>query len=71
MRILGVILVFLGLLGLGYREFKSITESQRHAEPNAGKAIRADENTLQIPPVLGGIAVVSGLILLVSSTRKV
>jgi len=55
MRILGMILVIAGALALGCQEFLS---NKREAGWNVA-----------IPPVMGGIAVTSGLILITSSLK--
>jgi len=55
MRILGMILVIIGALALGCQEFLS---SKREAGWNVA-----------IPPVMGGISVTSGLILITSALK--
>ncbi len=69
MRIVGIVLVILGALALGYGGFTYVT---RDKVVDAGPVqITADrEKTVWIPPVVGGIAVVGGLILLASGSRK-
>ena len=56
MRFVGMTLVMLGGLALGYHGF-------RHVASN-------DRDPLAVPPVASGIAVVSGLLLLASSGRR-
>jgi len=69
MRVLGIILVVLGALGLGYQGFTYVTKEK---VVDAGPVqVSADkEHNVWIPPVVGGIAVVSGLILLATGGRK-
>ena len=69
MRLLGIILIVLGALALGYQGFTYVT---RESVVDAGPIqITADrEKTVWIPPVVGAIAVVGGLALLVTSGRK-
>jgi len=68
-RIVGIVLVILGALALGYGGFTYIT---REKVVDAGPVqVTADrEKTVWIPPVVGGIAVVGGLILLATNGRK-
>jgi hypothetical protein len=66
MRIIGLILVLLGGLALGYQGF--VHAGGRSGEAGAGPAARQREE-LSIPPVVSGIAVVSGLLLLASARR--
>ena len=69
MRMIGLIIVILGGLALGYGGFTYIT---REKIVDAGPIqITADkENTVWIPPVVGGVAVAGGLLLMVVGGRK-
>jgi len=69
MRILGIVLVVLGALALGYGGFSYVT---REKVVDAGPVqVTADrQKTVWIPPVVGGIAVVGGLILIATSGRR-
>lgn len=67
MRMIGLILVLLGGLSLGYREYESRTLDVEPPEANQSATI----NESWYPtPVAGGIALVSGLLLLASSSRR-
>ena len=64
MRTIGLILVLLGALMLGYQGFAS-------AEREPFKLAAEDKGqNVAIPPVLGGIAVTGGLILFVSGLKR-
>lgn len=67
MRIVGIILVALGLLGLWWQGF-----AQSDAAGAEGVSATSDgkRQTIWVPPVVSGIAVVSGLILLASYGRR-
>jgi len=69
MRILGLILVIAGALALGYQGFSYVS---RDKIVDAGPVqVSADrEHTVWIPPVVGGIAVAAGLVLMVVGGRK-
>lgn len=68
MRLLAIALIILGALVLGYQGFTYVS---REKVVDAGPIqISADrEKTVWIPPVVGGIAVVAGLVLLASGKR--
>lgn len=70
MRLIGIILIALGALSLGYGGF---TYMSREKVVDAGPIqVSADrEKYVFIPPVVGGIAVVAGLAMLVSGKRDV
>jgi len=69
MRMLGLILVILGALALGYQGFTYVT---REKIVDAGPVqVSADkEKTVWIPPVVGGIGVAAGLVLMIVGGGK-
>jgi hypothetical protein len=72
MRAVGFILVLLGALVLGSGWFDRAPRGANPPAPNAGQQSdpTANEEAVWVPPVLGGIAVVSGLVLLASTGRR-
>ncbi len=69
MRVLAIVLVILGALALGYQGFTYVVHEPVD-QVGSLKVTTERQKTVWIPPVVGGIAIVSGLILLVSSTRR-
>ena len=67
MRFVGLILVMLGGLALGYQGFTHVADERPAGV--AEEAGRARE-TPTVPPVASGIAMVSGLLLLASGGRR-
>lgn len=67
-RIVGIILIALGALGLGWQGFNRATAEG--GESGTGETAREQRRTIWVPPVVSGIAVVSGLILLASHGRR-
>ena len=68
MKALGLILVILGALGLGLPE---LGETGKKLVVSDGASASASEKTLKaIPPVVSGIAVTSGLILMASAIKR-
>jgi len=68
-RILGLILVILGALALGYQSFTDAVAEKARDNGPIPVAIEK-EKTVFIPPVVGGIVVVCGLLLLATGNRK-
>lgn len=68
MRIIGIVLVVVGIAGLAYGGF---SWTRQKTVLDAGPvSIKTDKReTLPIPPIVGGICVVAGLALLVTSKR--
>lgn len=62
MRTLGIVLVALGALALGIGSFTYVTRG------DAGRA--QVRKTVWIPPVVSGIVVVSGLLLIAIGSRR-
>jgi hypothetical protein len=69
MRVVGIILVVLGALGLGHQGFTYMT-TEKVVDAGPLEVSREKQNTVWIPPLAGGIALVSGLLLLATGGRK-
>jgi hypothetical protein len=69
MRVVGIVLVVLGALGLAYQGFTYVTK-EKVADAGSVEVSREKVNTVWIPPAASGIALVSGLILLAAGGRK-
>jgi hypothetical protein len=69
MRILGIILIVVGAIGLLYGGF---TYTRRRDTVRLGpmSATIEQRESVPIPPILGGIAVVAGVALLLVGRRK-
>jgi hypothetical protein len=68
-RIVGIVLVILGALALGYGGFPYATQ-EKVVDARPVEAAVEREKPVSIPPVVGGIAVVGGLILLATNGRQ-
>jgi hypothetical protein len=69
MRILAIVLIILGLLGLLYQGFTYVVP-EKVLDAGPFKVFAEKEKTVWIPPVVGGVALVSGVALLALSGRK-
>ena len=69
MRILGIILIVLGALGLAYGGF-SYTRRRETVSLGPISATVTQRESVPIPPILGGIALVAGIALLFVGRRK-
>jgi uncharacterized membrane protein len=67
--IIGILLIIIGVIVLAYGGF---TYTKREKVIDAGPLqVSADkEKTVPLPPVLGGLCVVGGIVLLVAGSRK-
>ncbi len=66
---IGVILIVLGVLALAYQGI-TYTTHEKVLEVGPIKATTAKERTIPIPPVVGGLALAAGVVLLVVGSRK-
>ena len=67
--IVGVVLIVLGVAALAYQ---GVTYTKRDTVVDIGPlhATADHQKTVPIPPIIGGIAVVGGLVLLVAGMRR-
>jgi len=67
--IIGIILIVIGVVGFALGGF-SFTKKEKVLDVGPIEATADDEKTVPIPPLLAGIALVSGVVLVVASARK-
>lgn len=67
--IIGVILILLGVLALVYPKI-SYTDRKKVIDLGPIQATAKTEKTIPISPLVGGIAVVSGLVLILAGGRR-
>jgi uncharacterized membrane protein YidH (DUF202 family) len=69
MRIFGIVLIVLGLVALLYG---GISWTQREKVVDAGpiEVTREDRESLPIPPIVGGLILTAGVVLVVVSRRR-
>ncbi len=68
-KILGVILVVLGLIGLAWGSF-SYTTKEKIVDVGPIEASRDKQHNVSIPPIAGAIAVIGGIVLLVAGRKN-
>ena len=69
MRLAGIVLVVLGVLALAYGGF-SYTKREKIIDIGPIEATAETRESVPLPPILGGAALVGGILLLVVSGRK-
>lgn len=68
-NIIGIVLIVVGILVLSYQGI-TYTETERVAEVNippvaSFKVVQDKTKTIPLPPILGGLCIVAGVVLLV------
>ena len=69
LQILGVALLVLGLVSLAYQGI-TFTKTEKVLEGEPITATKEKKETSPLPPVLGGLALVGGVVLLVAGARR-
>jgi hypothetical protein len=67
--LLGLILVVLGALALAYQGI-TYTTHKKVLDIGPIEATETEHKTIPLPPILGGIALVGGIVLLVAGSKK-
>ena len=67
--IIAVILIAIGVVSLAYQGI-TYTTREKVLEVGPIKATAEKEKTLPLPPILGGLALAGGVVLLVAATRR-
>jgi len=67
--IIGVILIVLGVVALAYQGI-TYTTNEKVVDLGPLKVEAKREKTIPLPPVLGGLALVGGIVLVIVGNRK-
>ncbi len=70
MKMLGIILIIIGIVAFAYQ---GITYTSREKVVDIGSVeVTANKtNTIPLPPIVGGIALVGGIVLLLVGNKKI
>ena len=69
LRIIGILLIVVGLVALAYQGI-TYTKSEKVLEVGPITATKETKKTIPLPPVLGGVALLGGVVLLVASSSR-
>jgi amino acid transporter len=69
MKILGIVLIVLGIISFAYQGI-SFTKKEKIIDIGPIEATKEEKKTIPLPPILGGLLVAGGIILLVTGSRK-
>jgi drug/metabolite transporter (DMT)-like permease len=68
MKALGIILLVLGVLALAYQGF-TYTTNKKVLDVGPIQATKQEHHTVPIPPILGALALIGGVVVLVADRR--
>jgi uncharacterized membrane protein len=69
LMLIGIVLIVIGVIALAYGGF-SFTTSEKVAEVGPLKIEKDKTRSVPLPPVLGGLVLVGGIMLVVVGARK-
>jgi hypothetical protein len=69
MRVVGVILIVLGVIALAYGGI-SYTREEKVLDIGPIEATATRRETIPLPPLLGGLALAGGIVLMIAGSRK-
>ena len=67
--IVGILLIIIGVIGLAYGGI-SYTKEKTVVDIGPIKATADSRETIPVPPILGGLALVGGIVLIVTGAKK-
>lgn len=69
MRAIGIVLIIVGVLALGYQGFTYVTRD-KVVDIGPVEVTQEKTKTVYFPPILGAAALVAGIVLAVSGSRS-
>lgn len=68
--ILGLVLIAIGIIALAYGGYTSFTTKENVAKLGPLEVNKQDEHRVPIGPIVGGVCIVGGIVMLVSGNRR-
>lgn len=69
MKLVGIILIVLGVLALAYQGIRYTTQ-EKVIDIGPLKVTAAEKKTIPLPPILGGAAIVAGIALILVERKR-
>jgi uncharacterized membrane protein len=69
MKLMGIILIILGVLALAYQGIRYTTQ-EKLIDIGPLKVTSTEKKNIPLPPVVGGVAIVAGIALVFADRRK-
>lgn len=69
MKMLGIVLIVVGLIALAYQGF-SYTTTEKVVDLGPLEVTKENKETIPLPPVLGGLALAGGIVLVIASGKR-
>jgi hypothetical protein len=69
MKAIGIVLLIIGVLSLAYQGF-TYTTQKKVLDLGPIQATKQEHHTVSLPPILGALALIGGVVVLVSDRRS-
>jgi hypothetical protein len=69
MKALGIVLLLIGIFSLAYQGF-TYTTQKKVVDIGPIQATKEEHHTVPLPPILGALALIGGVVVLVSDRRN-
>jgi len=69
MKLIGIILIILGVLALAYQGIRYTTQ-EKLIDIGSIQVTTTEKKTIPLPPILGGVAIVAGIALILAERKK-
>lgn len=69
MKLVGIIFIVLGVLALAYQGIR-YTTNEKLIDIGPLKVTATEKRTIPLPPIVGGVALVAGIVMIVLDRRK-
>lgn len=70
MKAIGIVLIVIGIIALAYGGYTSFTTKENVAKLGPLEVNKQNEHRVPIGPIVGGVCLVGGILLLVSGSRQ-
>ena len=69
MKLLGIILIILGVLALAYQGIRYTTQ-EKLIDIGSLHVTTTEKKTIPLPPIVGGVAIIAGIALILAERKK-
>jgi hypothetical protein len=69
LSLVGLVLIILGVLGIAYQGI-TYTKQEKVVDVGPIHATKDTKETIPIPPILSGVALIAGMVLMVAGSRS-
>ena len=69
MRMIAIVLIIVGILAVGYQGFSYVTR-EKVVDLGPVEITKEDTKTVALPPVIGALVLVGGIVLLLGSSKR-